>query len=103
MNSIDKLSEIFSKFPGIGPRQAKRFVYYILSRNSGFSEDLIRAVENLKKEVTQCTSCMRFFPALHNSHVCSTCSDTTRDKTLLMVVPRDIDYEAVEKSGSYKG
>src|SRR3989338_9022936 len=30
MNSIDKLSEIFARFPGIGPRQAKRFVYFIL-------------------------------------------------------------------------
>ena len=29
MNSIEKLTQIFSQFPGIGPRQAKRFVYYL--------------------------------------------------------------------------
>ena len=30
MDTIDKLTEIFRQFPGIGPRQAKRFVYYLL-------------------------------------------------------------------------
>ncbi|KND48939.1 MAG: recombination protein RecR [Parcubacteria bacterium C7867-005] len=104
MNSIDKLTEIFAKFPGIGPRQAKRFVYYILSRNGNFVSDLIRAVESLKKEITQCAECLRFFPKNGSSHsLCSICSNTERDTSMLMVVPRDIDLEAVERSGSYKG
>ena len=104
MNSIDKLTEIFSHFPGIGPRQAKRFVYYILMRNTGFSEDLIRAVENIKKEVVQCTECLRFFPKNGNpTSVCSICSDNTRDNSLLMIVPRDIDLEVIERSGSFHG
>jgi len=104
MNSIDKLTEIFSHFPGIGPRQAKRFVYYILMRNTGFSEDLIRAVENIKKEVAQCTECLRFFPKNgHPTTLCSICADASRDNSLLMIVPRDIDLEAIERSGSYHG
>ncbi len=104
MNSIDKLSEIFSHFPGIGPRQAKRFVYYLLHRQNGFSKDLITAVENLKKEIMQCDECMRFFAKNgHAGKLCSICSNDTRDSSLLMIVPRDIDLEAVERSGEYKG
>ncbi len=104
MNSIDKLSEIFSHFPGIGPRQAKRFVYYLLHRQNGFSKDLVDAVENLKKEIKQCDECLRFFAKNgHAGKLCSTCSDDTRDRSLLMIVPRDIDLEAIEKSGGYKG
>lgn len=104
MNSIDKLSEIFAKFPGIGPRQAKRFVYYILSRNSSFTNEFIRAVESLKKEITQCTECMRYYPSLGSSQtVCSVCADFNRDESMLMIVPRDIDLEAVERSGTYHG
>jgi recombination protein RecR len=104
MNSIDKLSEIFSHFPGIGPRQARRFVYYLLSRNHTFSEDLIRAIENIKREITQCSSCLRFFTKNGSpSTLCSICGDTSRDSSLLMIVPRDIDLEAIERSGSFNG
>ncbi|MEK7186715.1 MAG: toprim domain-containing protein [Patescibacteria group bacterium] len=104
MNSIEKLSEMFASFPGIGPRQAKRFVYYLLYRNNGFSEDLVRAVKDLNKEIVQCSECMRYFACNgRTTRVCSICSDEHRDHSMLMVVPRDIDLEAVEKSGSYKG
>ncbi len=104
MNSIDKLSEIFSKFPGIGPRQAKRFVYFLLTRNGDYSSELVKAVENLRKEIVQCDQCLRFFPKNGlSTTLCSVCSDESRDNSMLMIVPRDIDFEAVEKSGSYKG
>lgn len=104
MNSIDKLSEIFARFPGIGPRQAKRFVYFLLSRNGDYTGELVRAVQSLKKEIMQCGECMRFFSKDGQvSKLCSICVDETRDSSMLMIVPRDIDFEAVERSGSYKG
>lgn len=107
MNSIDKLSEIFARFPGIGPRQAKRFVYFLLSRNGDYAGELVKAVQNLKKEIIQCGKCMRFFPFYpehsRGAKLCSICSDKSRDNSMLMIVPRDIDFEAVERSGSYKG
>ena len=104
MNSIDKLSEIFARFPGIGPRQAKRFVYFLLSRNGDYTGELVKAVQNLKKEIIQCSECMRFFARDgQTSKLCSICSDESRDNFMLMIVPRDIDFEAVERSGGYKG
>ncbi len=104
MNSIDKLTEIFSHFPGIGPRQARRFVYYLLSRQNGFNHEFVEAVENLKKETLQCNICMRFFTKdASNSSVCNICRDTSRDQSTLMVVPRDVDLDAMEKSHFFKG
>ena len=73
MNSIDKLSEIFARFPGIGPRQAKRFVYFLLSRNGDYSGELVKAIQGLKKEIIQCSECMRFFAK--NGQVSNTCSE----------------------------
>ena len=104
MNSIDKLSEIFSKFPGIGPRQAKRFVYFLLTRNGDYSGELVKAIQNLRKEIVQCDQCLRFFPKNGLSTIlCSVCSDKSRDNSMLMIVPRDINFEAIEKGVSYKG
>ncbi|MEK7148177.1 MAG: toprim domain-containing protein, partial [Patescibacteria group bacterium] len=59
---------------------------------------------NLKSEIVQCAECMRFFPSTSSGQVlCSICSDDTRDHSILMLVPRDIDFEAVERSGGYNG
>ena len=107
MNSIDKLTEIFSRFPGIGPRQAKRFVYALLSRMN-VTDELIRGLEELKSGVAQCQRCYRFFAIgnssqTHHQNLCSICSDTSRDQSLLMIVPRDTDLDAVEKSRSFRG
>ena len=104
MNSIEKLSELFGKFPGIGPRQARRFVYFLLSRSGSYTTELIQAIQDIKMEINQCGECMRFYPEQGRGVVlCSICADDTRDQTMLMVVPRDIDMESVEKSSSYNG
>ena len=33
MDRVDDLARAFERFPGIGPRQAKRFVYHLLAAN----------------------------------------------------------------------
>ncbi len=104
MDSINKLTETFKEFPGIGPRQAKRFVYYLLSRNGGYLENLSKLVVELKKEIKNCPSCFRFFANdAEQSTTCPTCRDKKRDSGFLMIVSRDVDLEAVEKSHSYSG
>ncbi len=110
MDNFRRLEEIFCKFPGIGPRQAKRFVYYLLNKSPSAISEFIKLVEEAKKQTHECESCHRLFigtsglsgKAIHSS-LCAICLDTSRDKTLLMVVARDSDFESVEKSGAYKG
>ena len=104
MNTVEKLVNIFSHFPGIGPRQARRFVYYLLTRNNGVVEELSKNIFALKKDVVPCADCERFFEKRHEkTGLCSVCTDTNRDRTQLMIVQRDIDLEAVEKNGGYNG
>ena len=104
MDKINKLSHLFSEFPGIGPRQAKRFVYFLLARNPEFLDEMVNLISNLKKEIKSCEDCSRFFQKGHTpSTLCEICGDKNRDKSKLMIVSRDIDLETVEKSGSYNG
>ncbi len=104
MNSVEKLTQIFSQFPGIGPRQARRFVYYLLTRANGSLEELAQNIKDLKNEVRMCDGCRRFFERKNNNGVlCKICSDSNRDHSTLMLVQRDIDLESVEKSGNFKG
>ena len=104
MDKINRLSHLFSEFPGIGPRQAKRFVYFLLARNPEFLDEMVNLISNLKKEIKSCEHCSRFFQKGYTfSVLCGICGDKNRDKSKLMIVSRDIDLETVEKSGSYKG
>ena len=104
MNSIDKLIKIFSEFPGIGPKQARRFVYFLINRHEGYIEELVNEISELRKGVTSCFDCKRyFFSKFDNQNICNICSDKTRDNSILMIVSRDIDLENVEKSHPFSG
>lgn len=99
---IEELSRAFERFPGIGPRQAKRFVYHLLSTAQSDRARLADLLINLGQDVRQCTLCMRFAPTNRDS-LCSQCADTHRDETLLMLVEKDQDLAAVERANAYRG
>jgi recombination protein RecR len=111
MDIIDKLAEIFKEFPGIGERQARRFVYFLMSRNSSYAENLSMLISDLKKEVAQCKECFRFFIVKNSkdlgnsgvSKICDICSNANVDPSILMVVEKDSDLESVKKSRVYNG
>ncbi len=104
MDIIDKLAEIFKEFPGIGERQAKRFVYFLMSKNSAYAENLSILISELKKEVAQCKECFRFFIlGSKKEKRCEICANTNIDSSTLMVVEKDSDLESVKKSRVYNG
>lgn len=105
MDNFRKLEEIFTKFPGIGPRQARRFVYYILSRPNSTVSEFVKLVSEVRKQTNECSNCHRLFWHQNNinSDICNICGDKSRDNSTLIIVARDSDFESIEKSGAYKG
>ena len=103
MTTFDKLADLFREFPGIGPRQAKRFVYFLLSRDAAFLDELTNLISVLKNEIIQCSECFRFFARRGSAPLCPICSDASRATGELMVVAKDTDLEAMEKSHTYGG
>lgn len=102
MDTFNKLADLFRQFPGIGPRQAKRFAYLLLSREPEFTEKLSELASALKKDIVQCRECFRFFQK-KSAVLCPICADRSRNTGELMVVAKDTDLEAMEKSGVYHG
>jgi len=106
MNATDRLTELFMRFPGIGPKQAKRFVYFLLREHSQYKEQLIKALEELKFTGKQCEKCYRFFGdrnAQTAKIFCNICDNEARDHTEMMIVEKELDLDAIEKTGSYNG
>lgn len=105
MDPISKLAGLFAEFPGIGGRQSKRFVYYLLKRDKAYVNELSRQIQALDGSVSRCVRCFRYFMKKYNeaADLCTICNDTTRDHSTLMIVEKDSDLEALERSATYKG
>jgi len=102
MDHIEELARALARLPGIGPRQGKRFVYYLLAVPPLERAKLAELIASLGKDVRQCPDCLRFYNG-STAVVCNYCSDKTRDDSLLMIVEKDQDLSAVERAGNYKG
>ncbi|MDO8183765.1 MAG: toprim domain-containing protein [bacterium] len=102
IDPIQELASLFLRFPGIGRRQAKRFVYHLLESGPKETEQLITTIKNLSAQVKTCESCHRFFLTNDNT-VCSLCTAPARDSAILMVVEKDADLDNIEKLGAYHG
>ncbi len=105
MNPLDKLIAYFEKFPGIGGRQAKRFAFHILTLKKEQVEELASLITSLPQSVSECADCHRFFSPSYNqsTSLCSICGDFSRDHKKLLVVARDTDIQAIERSQTYDG
>ena len=102
MSPIDRLSALFEKFPGIGPRQARRFVQYLLVAPPALRQDIAEQVRSLGTQTAQCKKCYRWFTKEGKTSECQVCADEHRDKSMLFVVEKDADIDNVERS-NYKG
>lgn len=106
MDSIKKLTELFTKFPTVGPRTAGRFVYYLLKLSKEKIDELTNAVQELKNKIKLCQFCFNPFeivgdPTSHS--LCPICTDLRRDKNLLCIVEKEMDLDTIEKTKKYNG
>lgn len=97
---IDRLKDSFRRFPGIGIRQAERFVYHLLSRSPDERQELANLILSVSDGTRSCTRCYRFFEARKaDMQICDLCMDETRDRSTLMVVEKDTDLRSMKRSG----
>lgn len=92
--SIQRLSEILSSLPGVGPKTANRLTFYLLSLSQ---EELARFGESfadLKKDLVVCSLCR----VISESDPCLICNDPTRDIGQLAIVEEALDVLALEKA-----
>jgi recombination protein RecR len=99
ISPLEKLIKCLKKFPGVGEKTATRYAFFILNANPGEIDDLIKAIETVKKDLRLCSRCFH----LTDQDLCDICSDQRRDQSRICVVESPLDLMAVEKSGQFKG
>lgn len=96
--TVKKLAELFTKLPGVGPRQARRFVHFILSRDKDYANQLISGIQKISESVKQCTECNRYFDHQSKFETCKICRSPNIDTTKLVVVEKDADLDVLQKT-----
>ncbi len=96
---IQRLESIFSKFPGIGRKSARRIAFYLLDRERDEVEELSKTLLDLKDKIVRCPVCNH----ITEETPCRICSNPRRDDSVLCVVEDSLDVIALEKSVSFHG
>lgn len=99
--TIQKLIDLFSKFPTVGPRTAARFVFYLIKTPKQEIEKLIESIQELKEKIKLCPLCFRSFEG--EKELCPICSAPKRDKDIICIVEKEVDLESIEKTKKYNG
>lgn len=97
--NFKRIARLFQKLPGVGPRQAARFVLALMEKPDSDLQDLGRAIQNLKKEISFCPDCFN----ISDNHLCAVCANGKRDRNKILVVEKVTDLNSIEKTGLYNG
>ncbi|MBI2097200.1 MAG: recombination protein RecR [Candidatus Sungbacteria bacterium] len=103
--AILRLAELFSKLPGIGPRQATRMAFFVLREGDNYGRTLAAAIQDVNKNIRSCPQCFRSMDVNGSSHngLCEICADQRRDGRSICVVEKEIDIPNIEKTGAFAG
>lgn len=101
---IQKLIDLFTRFPGIGPRQAGRFAFFLLKEKNPLIPELIAALKEVDQRVALCEQCFRTIEVEDKAvPYCAFCRDPRRERGLIAVVEKESDLQNFEKAGAYHG
>lgn len=100
--ALEKLIEAFGMLPGVGPRTAERYAFYILQTPQSGAEILSSALLTLHKSIAICP--ITFMLIDSSQHTQSPLyTDEKRDKTIIAIVENPLDVVAVENTGIFHG
>lgn len=99
--ALTSLIDDLGKLPGVGPRTAERYAYYLLRANPGTAKKLAEAINNLHEQVDYCKKTFVFVPA--GETLSKLYTDPSRNKKVVAVVQEPFDVIALERTNQFKG
>lgn len=96
---IERLIQLLSKLPGLGPRSARRAALHLVKKREELMEPLTAALGDALEKIVVCDTCGN----IDTRNPCSVCADATRDPSLLVAVENVADLWALERAGVVAG
>lgn len=98
-SEIERLIQLLSKLPGLGPRSARRAALALLKKRDTLLEPLSDALREAADAILSCEVCGN----LDTQSPCAICSDPRRDPHILCVVEDVADLWALERASVFRG
>lgn len=93
--------EALGHLPGVGPRTAERYAYYLFRANPSISAGISSALDHLHTEVKFCPVTFALIDS--DAEVSPLYSDESRDRTTIIVVEEPLDIYSIEATKAYQG
>ncbi|MCU0680346.1 MAG: recombination mediator RecR [Planctomycetes bacterium] len=97
--TIQKLIELLSELPSVGPKTAERYVLYLLRQPADKLKILSQTLGELKEKTLTCQRCFM----LSDQTTCPICADQKRQITTLCLVASSQDIINLENTKQYNG
>lgn len=92
---IERLIQLLSRLPGLGPRSARKAALALLKRREELLQPLSDALSAAVRGIVDCPVC----GSLDTVSPCTICRDERRDRTVIVVVEDMGDLWALERAG----
>jgi recombination protein RecR len=99
--ALQSVIDALGALPGVGPRTAERYAYYLLRSDVGNAKKLSSSLDNLHDGIDYCEVTFALIPK--GTKLSNIYTDPNRDKTTVAVVAEPFDIVALEKIGHFKG
>ena len=99
--ALENVIEALGHLPGVGPRTAERYAYYLFRSNENISKNIAESLENLHKNVKFCP---KTFALIDSSEGYSELyTSPSREKETVLVVEQPLDIYAIEQTHAFHG
>ena len=100
-NALERAINELGRLPGVGPRTAERYAYFLLRADERTAQSMARALTALHSDVK--TWPVTFALINADEDISPLYSDAARDKRMIAVVEEPLDIVALERTGQFKG
>ena len=88
-----------SRLPGVGRKTALRLALHLLRQDEGVGVALGESIINMRKGIKYCSECHN----ISEAEICSICSSSSRDKSVVCVVESVKDVMIFENTRQFNG
>ena len=100
ITEIEELIKLISKFPGLGPRSAKRIVLKMINNREELIRPLAKNLSEVYRNISRCKTCGSL---KSNTIGCNNCENIKQKYTKICIVENIADQWSIEASSVYKG
>ena len=100
LTEIEELIKVISKFPGLGPKSAKRIILSLINNKDEIMKPTITALVNAFKNISRCSFCGSL---KSKDSGCNNCENISKKYSKICVVENIDDQWSIENTKIFNG